>query len=823
MRAGTFRLVTVAGVVLVALAVVSPAVASRASTSKTPMLVEVLAAPRAPIANARVIVTDAKGKRIAVGRTTSRGHAYLSPRKGTPPYLVRTVGGTLRGTPFAGNLELITRRLDTRSEFLMADVLSTAATEYVQRHGGSYAAAERRLLKAFKLDPRLGHLHIAESSYAVDRRAVERHHRANGGFNGTIEVLVAALEGKRAFPKWSTRKVERRHVGTRTRQSSGPDITAQACGAQVVPASAATVNEQVTIYSVEMAAGLASVAFTKDPSLFMNGLAGMAFAETPGATTPSMLTSIEDQLYCISQQLSEISDQLDTLSLEDSLQSVKGCEGQIQTYWRTYHDLMGDAAANPKDADVGYTSTNANFSDLLLNVNAMNTNCANIINNTLFNTQGQQTAAWVQLLTNYKNGVYRPNDVPALSQQSVVELQEFLQYWGTLEYEQAALMNEYYNYDRTFGFKPAPPVNLSATQQSDWASSGVPCTSAPSIANVQSNQSATTWCQWQQNILDVWPGDIYTDEVANWHQSSTSGFAIGGVAISAVPVSWGTGTNASGNAPTMITPSYLHDREIDKYDSRWNASNAVTSYNARAATTIGGLNQSIYFRRAPATSTPNCSGNCGDAYPNLFKYGPFFSGWLNTTTRPAANGDDSATNLSPVTSGPSWQVLAQDGTVVFTDHKGCGLNDIGSDGIGSYAYYTSHNTIYSPHPWTANSGGSIGGGTNVNGGTDPCSVTVPIAFLKGRPWTQGATLPAAPVITTSGTVAADATLAASNCPTGGCTWAISGGTVPAGLVLSPSGTFSWTGSAPGTTASVQVVAGNGTVFSAPVTLTVQLT
>ncbi|MGI9117554.1 MAG: hypothetical protein ACR2JV_07960 [Gaiellales bacterium] len=785
------------------------------------MLIEVLAAPGAPVAGARVTVTDATGRRIAVGRTTSRGHAYVGPKKGVAPYLVRTVGGTLHGKPFSGNLELITRRRDTRSEFLFADVISTAAATYVEQRGGSYAAAERRLLKAFKLDRVLGHLHIAESSYAVDRRAVERHHRAHGGFNGTIRALVAALDGKRAFPKWSTRKVERRR-GASTRQSSGGGMGSMACGLSIVPAAASTVNEQVAIYSVEMVAGLASGVFTKDPSLFMNGVAGMAFAETPGSTTASMLQSIETQLYCISQQLTEISDQIATLSVEDSLQSVKTCEGQIQTYWRTYHDLVGDASADPTDADTGYTATNANFADLMANVNAMNSSCANIINNTLFNTQGQQTAAWVQLLTNYKNGVYRQNDVPALSQQSVVELQEFLQYWGTLEYEQAALMNEYFNYKRTFGLN-GPPVNLSATQQSDWASTGVPCTSAPSITDVQANQGATTWCQWQQNILDVWPGDIYTDEVANWHQSSSTGFGIGGVAISAVPVSWGTGTNASGNAPTMITPNYLHDKEIDKYDSRWNASNAVASYNARAATTIGGLNQSIFFRRAPATSTPNCSGNCGSAYPSLFKYGPFFSSWLNTTTRPATSGDDSATDLSPATSGPSWQVLAQDGTVVFTDHAGCGLNDIASDGIGTYATYTSHNTIYSPHPWTANSGGTIGGGTNANGGTDPCSVKVPIAFLKGRAWTQGASLPPAPTITTTGTVTATATLTASNCPTTGCTWSISGGTVPAGLTLSPTGTFAWTGSSPGATASVQVVAGNGSVFSAPVTLTVELT
>ena len=47
---------------------------------------------------------------------------------------------------------------------------------------------------------------------------------------------------------------------------------------------------------------------------------------------------------------------------------------------------------------------------------------------------------------------------------------------------------------------------------------------------------------------------------------------------------------------------------------------------------------------------------------------------------------------------------------------------------------------------------------------------------------------------------------------------------PSGLTIgSTTGTLAWTGSAPGTTATIEVVAMNAQMFSAPVSLTVQLT
>jgi hypothetical protein len=183
---------------------------------------------------------------------------------------------------------------------------------------------------------------------------------------------------------------------------------------------------------------------------------------------------------------------------------------------------------------------------------------------------------------------------------------------------------------------------------------------------------------------------------------------------------------------------------------------------------------------------------------------------------------------------------------MYESDGGCGsttsTGDYGTT-IWKYGYYTVHNAAYSPSPWTANTGGTLGGGTKTvsitgttyaGAGQDGCQSTPPIAWLKSRPWVQGGAWPAAPVINVpvNNAVSSTATLTASGCPASTCTWAITSTTVPQGLVLSDSsGTFKWSGATSGQTASVQVVAGTPVptqvmpgstqmIYSAPVTLNV---
>lgn len=817
MRSVRARLGVCMLVALAALTVVGTASAAKADPN---LWLHVLPSPRTPLADATVTVTDATGRVVGRGETTGVGVALLHVETGagvTRPYTVKTTGGTTDGVPFTGHVELRTWRASLRGGAQSMNMVTTAAVRYVDAHGGRIADAERRIFKGLGLSERFGHIHLKHSSRTVDRRTLNHHHGRNGGFNGTVAVLVQALEGTGAYPDFSSTRHEkpRSVVRTSTRASGGLDVP---CGVQVQKAPSDVTNVAVTAASVQMIAGIASGFMTKDPSLFLNGAIGMAMAETPGSTVGSMMASIEKQLACISGQIAALQVSIDKQSEALALVSAGSCEAAITGLWNNeYQVLLQTIADNPKDPQLGYYKTNAMIDQLADDIEDQVKPCAGIINQSLFNGQNGQIAAWSQLLSNYRSGDYRDNDKVALSQESVVELQQFLQYWGNLMYMQTILVNEYYNIRLQFD-----KMNMAAFQQAAMVSSTSPCPTTPSPANVQPN--ATTGCQWQQNIANVWPGDVYTDEVLYYKNTKQSSpFGISGWGFSAVPVAWGMPSSTTSTAINLITPKYLHDKEIDKYDSRWNAQNAGTFFNKLPATDIGGLNQSIYFRRgagADLSNTPWCNGNCGNAYPNLSVYGPFFSKWLNSPKPDPVNGSYATVNLAPGTGGPSWQVLAKDGTVVFDDNRDCGLNGAGDQ--RAYAQYTSHNTIYSPKPWTANSGGTIGGGPAGNG-TDPCSVTVPIAFLKARGISQGASWPAAPIITSSGTVSSTATLAATGCPSGGCTWAISSplSSDQSALQLSSGGTFSWPGATTGATATVQVIAGNNQTYSAPVMITVQ--
>lgn len=813
----TIRIAAVLAVLAALLAVAASAGAKPHPNAN--LWLHVLPSPGTPLVGADVTVTDATGRVVGRGDTNATGTALLRVEKGegvTRPYTVTTTGGTTDGKPFSGHVRLRTWRATMRGGTQNMNMVTTAALIYAERHGGRVADIERRAFKGLGMVERFGHIHLKHSSHMVDRRKLNRHHAANGGFDGTVDVLVQALEGTRPFPDHSTTRPEKPRALSQarsTRQASGG--TSVPCGVQTASASSQANTVAVAFASLQMVAGVVSGFATNDPSLFLNGATGMAMSQTPGMTDSSMMQSIENQLACISGQIAALQKSVDKMSEQLAVSVAAQCETNIQTVWANdYIVVTTNAAKYPKDPEYGYYTSNDMITTLHDDIAANVKSCGSIINTALFNGSGGQVAAWSQLVKNYKSGNPRANDNVAMSQQSIVEMQQFLQYWGNLMYQQSMLVNEWYNIEINFDNNKIAAGQYAALIPS-YPAPTCPA-AAPSLDNVQ--PIATTACQWQQNIADVWPADVYTDEVVWWRKGSSADGGIDGVAISAVPVAWGTSTNASSNAPDMITPKYLADREIDKWDKRWNAKNAVASYNAVPATDIAGLNQSIYFRRGTSDYgvAPYCDGNCGKAFPNLSKYGGFFSSWLNAAKPDPVNGSYATVDLAAGSDSPRWQVLATDGTVVFSDKMKCGANDDGAGGT-QYAKYTSHNTIYSPDPWSANSGGTIGGYE------DPCKVTVPIAFLKGRTVTQGQSWPAAPVITSSGTVASTATLTATGCPSGGCVWAISSAdAVKAGVNLSPTGTLSWPGAPRGTSISVQVVAGNNVIYSQPVTLTVQV-
>jgi hypothetical protein len=537
----------------------------------------------------------------------------------------------------------------------------------------------------------------------------------------------------------------------------------------------------------------------------------MVFANVPGMTNASMLVSIQSQLACISNQIKLVSD---SLTLQMSVADAAECQARyVDPTWSNYYQPVINAAAkNPGVPmySLDDTVNNASLQPMIDQIQAMNTNCGNAINDALFSTEGGVQAAWPALLKEYRDGGFNSTDSIAFTPYSVEQLQQFLQYWGNIMYQQTVMMNDWYNYQASVVGKPQTTLQNAAM--------GGNCQKAPSLTDVANNQTSSSWCQWQQNIINVWPGDLYSDEVADWDLkpvTSSSPYAVSGSAVSAVPGGWGKSATAWTEPPGELTPAVLGDKDLQ--DTSYTASNALASYNAQPQKVLSAPYQRYDYRVAPKTFAPT-----KDELSDYYDLRQFFIGQLNSTIT-----DDTATpcteNCDP------WTLIAADGrTQIDYSNSSQACHDEYNP-VGNKWWYNQryvHNAVYSPHPWSVDtSGGYVGGegSEKEHNGSKVCSKDVPpFAWFIARPWTQGATWPAVPTVTSPATVPANALLTASGCPNTGCTWAITSGAIP-GLTISSSGQLNYTGTSTSKTASITVAAMNTYQVSLEQAITVNLT
>ena len=800
-------------------AVETAAKAPKPKAPKPNLWLQLHAGPNSELTGATVTVTNRAGKVVGKGKANNAGTIMLKVTPGASsknPYLVRTSGGKVRGKAFDGHLELIVTKLGMRQGAQFVDLVTTIASEYVERYGGSLPKVEGRVFTKLGIASSGDHGYLASPSYDVHAPHLTRHHRTKGGFDGTVRHLVGLLKQGKPFPSFATSEVEDPNAfsssGTAPRSSSSN----AACQAQTLPNPNANSPATIGVYGGMMIAGLVSGFVTKDPSLLLNGAAGMVFANEPGMTNASMLVSIQAQLSCISQQIKLVQETLSHISLQISVANAASCqENWVTPTWDNFYQPVINAAAKYPD-DPAYslddTVNNSSLQPMIDQIKAMDSNCGDAINDGLFSTEGGVEAAWPTVLSQYRNGDFNPTDTAAFTPGSLSQLQQFLQYWGNIMYQQTVMMNDYYNFQATVVGKPQTTLQNAA-----W---GGNCQKAPSLDDVAENQGTSSWCQWQQNIVDVWPGNLYSDEVADWDLksvASSSPYALSGSAVSAVPGGWGKSTTAWDEAPGALTPAALGTSDLP--NGTWKVSNALATYNGQPQRTLTAPYQRYDYSAAQKTFAPS-----KDELSGYYDLRQFFIGQLNATIT-----DDTATpcteNCDP------WTLVAADGKTELEPYPasdGPSCYDIYLPMPPSYAYQKRyvHNAVYSPKPWsTDTSGGYIGGETSSknNNGSKVCSNEVPpFAWFLARPWTQGATWPVAPTITSPSTVPANALLTASGCPDSGCTWAITSGAI-SGLTISSSGQLDYTGTSTSKTANITVAAMNTYQVSLEQAITVNLT
>lgn len=784
----------------------SPAAPS--SKPKSNLWLQFHAGPNSPLSEATVTVTNKAGKVVGKGTANKAGTVILHVSPGvskTNPYLVRTSGGTVRSKDFGGHLELQLTKLGMRQGAQFVDLVTTVAVRYARAYGGTPAKLEGRVFRKLDVPPH-DHGFLTVPTYQVHAPALEGYQRTHDGFDGMVTRLVRLMKQGRPFPDFGTMHIEPFDNVSARANSSSPYSNA-ACQAQTLPSPVANSPATVGVYGAMMTAGLVSAFATKDPSLLLNGVAGMVFSNTPGMTSASMLSSVQAQLQCISQQISTV---FKTLSLQMSVQDAATCgSNYVKPTWDNYYQPLLNAAANNPDDTVHYgltnPDTNTSLQPAMDQIKAMNTACGDAINSGLFNSQGGVQPAWPTVLAQAEAA-----SPAAFKPAELAQLQQFLQYWGTLEYEQSVMMNDWFNYQATVIGKP------QTTLQD--ASVGGNCQKAPSLSDVAANQDASNWCQWQQNIVDVWPGDIYSDEVADWDLNpvpSNSPYAVSGSAVSAVPGGWGNSTTAWAEDPRGLTPAAL--KENDLPNSTWNVANALATYNNQPAQVLTPPYQRYDYRAAPKTFAPKRSDL--DGYNNFHS---FFDGALGATIT-----DDTAT---PCTDDcPEWTLIAADGKTELdwgNSMEACHDQQNTQNFDWYYNYRYLHNWVTSPSPWKTAAGDTYIGGeesSTAHNGSNVCSNRVPpFAWLLGRPWTQGASWPAVPKVTAPSAVPANAQLTASGCPDSGCTWAITSGAIP-GLTISSSGLLNYTGTSTSKTANITVAAMNTYQASLDQAITVNLT
>ena len=859
--------------VLMVISAIAMVLAGGAAAKVTPsvgsqrvLAISAQVAPMTPLDGATITVTDADGKVIGAGSTVNAGAAQIALGKGRLPFLVSTTGGTVRGRAFLGHLQAVTSRTTRADGVLQMSFVTTVAARYRAQYGGKAKVIENRVYKRLGLRPKYGWFQVRYGVRTLRGATLLRRAHALGGYDAAIAELVVRLHDRRAFPSFRGARADQHpryaSTGTTTRASSSAP-----CPANVLPAEGPTPESTVVNYGLLASDALLTAFADADPYTLVEGVAGMLFGESgpTDADLAASLASINAQLTCISQQISQLQQSVDALSLETSLSNVQSCESAISTQWASYQGAVANANANPGNPNYAVSINSLSWQTVFGGIGGstatpsgmMNT-CNAIINQALFNSTSSTQSAWQIMVANTKKGDYVSTDNVALSPWSVQNLQGFLQYYGTLEYQQIVMSMDWFNFQSDVCAAANPTANCSLLSNQNTLL-GTPCVlKAASLADVESNGRAATYCQWQQNILDVWPGDTYVDEVGQFkstttYTASTDPNSVSGLAISAVPGIFGISTTAYGNPPAMLTTNYLDGDNINKYDSRWNAKNAWTSFNNQPATVYPAPYQAYFSRQAAATGSPVYADL--DGYAN-FK--TFFNSWLNATGTPAT-----ATSPAMITPSASsdpghvtFQILFADGELEASgspptcSSKHTYYNDGNAteyENKYDYGYYTAHNAAYSPSPWSQNTGGILGGGTKSSDfdgkwsytgqHTDGCQSSPPIAWLKSRPWNQGGSAPAVPVVTTStvsvspNTGKSTTPLVASNCPS--CTWTLRSATV-ANLTLSSTGIFMWAPPVLGSTAKATIVAAapfgpqvmpTGTpqlVYSAPVTVTVSV-
>ena len=222
--------------------------------------------------------------------------------------------------------------------------------------------------------------------------------------------------------------------------------------------------------------------------------------------TTEALKRVSQQLSCITEQLNYLVAQSEKLALSLAVEKAKNCSSHAKVQYHKYQRFVEQAMPNADGSPSRYPMDSSNPSFLVSLSewgpgSSMDTQCSNgkIVNDMLFGDSGGggQSSAWRQLNINFQDAA--AGGYYWYTQFEVQQLQQFLSYWSTINYDVFILQNEYDNY---YGLYQNAQIRAGNVSGNSF------------LCEPKTTPDTPTYCAYFSNIKNAYPANLYSDEIA---------------------------------------------------------------------------------------------------------------------------------------------------------------------------------------------------------------------------------------------------------------------------------------------------------------------
>ena len=708
------------------------------------------------LSGAEVTLRDARGIVIAKQKTNTRGStvfhinqqrlaAAVKPLRFTTSggQVIGQTGNQTSGPAFYGHLRGQIIKVPVRKHTIAyLDLISTSAS-VMRSKRKSYDSSVKAVRAALSIGKGFPVNGIRFKNNHVGSTQLEAATEASGGFDQYVRNMVNRINhGEKISeltpPIYATTAATQKNAASDALTNAIRPSEAKGLQAQATQATSASNYPQCNVPLGNGSTTSASTEIIEDfgttsisillkyvgaPSAAASGIAGMLL-EPSGSASTTALQAVDAQLACISAQLGYLSEQVSELTLLTDVDQNTTCGNAVLNQYNLYSGLVADAQ-DCNSSTCQLDSSNPSLVDDLPGwspSSSLVNECGGPTgtNNMLFGSAGGQGSAWQQLNKNYQstNGGYA-----WYTALEVQQLQQFLAYWGTIEYDLFVLTNEYDNY-------------YGLTENAQISAGNVP---GSSVCSAGTTSTTSSFCAAMSNIGNAYPPDLYSDEIGIW--STVNGANGGaGLAISAYPAGLAMGLGQLG-----LNPYYLGQNTPDP--GSWAASKATgpsyTQFN-NLGVNPGGLPSAIeQFSNPQALKTlqPTSTQVASITSNNYSQGAPGLTSWqyfVNAINQQAPSGytfpiDSEWTNLA---ANNNTSKNTPNGTGFFTEDNVGEFSNAKQGGQETCNDYTEAATI-ATYNFNSTIGSYYWQYTSCGGGATPNnSVNLAPVFgvLLGRTW-----------------------------------------------------------------------------------------